>query len=173
MRNPMKRIAIALLVSALATGALAPSLGQTPAPTAPAPKAQPPEGFATLTWLAGTRYIERDGVKSYETWTGPSGGYISGAVASATGGGLVEFFMVGPNDKGEYGMSSARTTTGFATWTFRPIRTVAPGKIVFADETGSFSIEATPDGGIHNIATRITNGKEEKSGEWFWLPIGK
>lgn len=168
----MKIIACALLASALSTGALAPCFAQA-APKTQTQKAAPPAGFDSLTWLAGTRYVERDGVKSYETWTGPSGGYISGSVASATGGGLVEFFMVGPNDKGVYGLSSARTTTGFDTWSFRPIRSLAPGKIVFADETGSFSIEATPDGGIHNIATRVTNGKEEKSGEWFWLPIKK
>jgi hypothetical protein len=160
------------MAAALSLGAIAPGFAQTTPAAAAMPKAAPPKGFETLTWLAGTRYIERDGVKSYETWTGPSGGFVSGSVASATGGGIVEFFMVGPNDKGVYGLSTARNTTGF-TWSFRPIKTLAPGKIVFADETGSFSIEATPDGGIHNIATKITNGKEEKSGEWFWLPVKK
>ena len=162
----MKRTSRALFVMA-ALAALAGDAFADP----PAPKAEPPKGFETLTWLAGTRYVERDGVRSYETWTGPSGGYISGAVAAAAGGGMVEFFKVGPNDQGVYGLSSARTTTGLDKWGFRPIRSIEPGKIVFADASGSFSIEATPDGGIHNIATRITDGKEQKTGEWFWLPI--
>ena len=138
---------------------------------APAAQGKAPEGFESLTWLAGTRYIDRNGSRSYETWTGPSGGYISGAVASATGGGLVEFFKIGPNEQGAYGLSSARTTTGLDKWGFRPIRSIEPGKIVFADATGSFSIESTPDGGIHNIATRIADGKETQTGEWFWLPM--
>ena len=168
----MKIIALVLLTAGLSIGAFAPSFAQG-VTAAQSQKPEPPAGFNSLTWLAGTRYVERDGVRSYETWTGPSGGYISGSVASATGGGLVEFFMVGPNDKGVYGLSSARTTTGFDTWSFRPIRSLEPGRIVFGDSTGSFSIEAMRDGGIHNIATRVTNGKEEKSGEWFWLPITK
>jgi hypothetical protein len=167
----MRTITFAVLASVMATCAVSPCFAQASDAKAPAHKAQPPKGFETLSWLAGTRYIERDGVKSYETWTGPSGGYISGSVASASGGGLVEFFMVGPNAAGVYGLSSARTTTGLTTWSFRPVRSLEAGRIVFADDTGGFSIEKTPDGGIHNIATRITSGKEEKSGEWYWLPV--
>ena len=47
-----------------------------------------------------------------------------------------------------------------------------PGRIVFAhpDGSSSFSIEATPDGGIHNVATRMVDGKATPSGEWYWLP---
>jgi hypothetical protein len=134
-------------------------------------KPVPPKNFEALGWLAGTRYVERDGVKSYETWTGPAAGQISGSVASASNGGLVEFFKFGPNEAGVYGLATARTTTGLTNWTFRPLKTLEPRKIVFADATGSFSIEPTSDGGIHNIATRIVDGKESKSGEWFWLPV--
>ena len=145
-------------------------LAATTAQAQPA-KLAPPKNFEALGWLAGTRYVERDGVKSYETWTGPAAGLISGSVASATGGGLVEFFKFGPNEAGVYGLTTARTTTGLTNWTFWPLKTLEPRKIVFADATGSFSIEPTPDGGIHNIATRIVDGKESKSGEWFWLPL--
>ena len=159
----MKRLIGSVLLIAMTAGAAS---AQTPAAKVDAPK-----GFDSLTWLAGTRYIERNGSRSYETWTGPSGGYISGAVASGTGAGLVEFFKVGPNEQGVYGLSSARTTTGLDKWGFRPIKSIEPGKIVFADATGSFSIESTPDGGIHNIATRIVDGKETQTGEWFWLPM--
>ncbi|HEV7693663.1 MAG TPA: hypothetical protein VGO52_22700 [Hyphomonadaceae bacterium] len=167
-------ILVRAMVSALALAAIAtPVVAQTPATQAAAPKAQPPKGFDTLGWLAGTRYVERSGVKSYETWTGISGGLISGSVASATNGGLAEFFVVGPNEQGVYGLKSANTTKGLTNWSFRPIKSITPGKIVFADATGSFSIEATPDGGIHNIATRVTDGKEAQTGEWFWLPIAQ
>lgn len=160
------KLAAAALAIAL-TGALAATTAAVAQPAAnPAPK-----NFAALTWLAGTRYVERDGVRSYETWTGPAAGRISGAVASASNGGLAEFFMFGPNDKGVYGLTTARTTTGLTNWSFRPVKTLEANKIVFADDKGSFSIEPTPDGGIHNIATTIANGKETKSGEWFWLPV--
>ena len=167
----MKPLALrsAVLIGAIAT----PALEQPPtAPAAAAAKAAPPKGFEKLGWLAGTRYIDRGaGVRSYETWTGPSGGYVSGAVASASGGGLAEFFVIGPNDQGVYGLKVANTTKGLTNWTFRPIVILEPGKIKFADNTGSFSIESTPDGGIHNIATKIESGKETQTGEWFWLPL--
>lgn len=166
----MKSLAFVLLSSVLAGSMAAPALAQTPT-TAPATKATPPKGFDTLGWLAGTRYIDRNGTKSYETWTGPSGGYVSGAVASASGGGLAEFFVIGPNEQGVYGLKVANTNKGLTNWSFRPITVLEKGKIKFADGTGSFSIESTPDGGIHNIATRIENGKETQTGEWFWLPM--
>ncbi len=171
----MKKLVGAVLAFLLMGAISAPAVAQASAAGAPAiaPKAQPPKGFETLGWLAGTRYIDRDGVRSYETWTGVSGGLISGSVASATNGGLAEFFMVGPNEQGVYGLKTANTTRGLTNWTFRPIKSIEPGKIVFADATGSFSIEATPDGGIHNIALRVVDGKETKSGEWFWLPVSK
>ena len=168
----MKKLVGAVLSSFLIGAIAARAFAQAPAATAVA-KVQPPKGFDTLGWLAGTRYIERNGVKSYETWTGVSGGLISGSVASATNGGLAEFFMVGPNEQGVYGLKTANTTKGLTNWSFRPVKSIEPGKIVFADATGSFSIEATPDGGIHNIAMRVVDGKETKSGEWFWLPITK
>lgn len=167
----MKKLVGAVLSSLLIGAMAAPAFVQTPA--AQAAKVQPPKGFDMLGWLAGTRYIERDGVKSHETWTGVSGGLISGSVASAVNGGLAEFFMVGPNEQGVYGLKTANTARGLTNWTFRPIKSIEPGKIVFADATGSFSIEATPDGGIHNIAMRVADGKKTKSGEWFWLPMSK
>ena len=166
----MKTLALlsAVLIGAIAT----PALAQTPtAPAAAAAKAAPPKNFDTLGWLAGTRYIDRSGTKSYETWTGISGGLISGAVASASGGGLAEFFVIGPNEQGVYGLKVANTTKGLTNWTFRPIVLLEANKIKFADGTGSFSIESTPDGGIHNVATKIVDGKESQSGEWFWLPV--
>jgi hypothetical protein len=150
-----------ILIAGLVVGLLAASLAQ-----AQTTKPAPPKNFEALGWLAGTRYVERDGVKSYETWTGPAAGLISGSVASASNGGLVEFFKFGPNEAGVYGL-----TTGLTNWTFRPLKTLDPRKVVFADATGSFSIEPTPDGGIHNIATKIVDGKESKSGEWYWLPV--
>jgi hypothetical protein len=158
----MKRLATVVVLAGLVAG---PVVQAQPA------KPAPPKNFEALGWLAGTRYVERDGVKSYETWTGPAAGQISGSVASASNGGLVEFFKFGPNEAGVYGLATARTTTGLTNWSFRPLKTLEPRKIVFADATGSFSIEPTPDGGIHNIATRIVDGKESKSGEWFWLPV--
>ena len=83
----MNKLACALLSSVLVGTMAAPALAQTPTPAPAAAKAQPPKGFEKLGWLAGTRYIDRSGTKSYETWTGISGGLISGAVASASGGG--------------------------------------------------------------------------------------
>jgi hypothetical protein len=158
----MKTIAIPLILAGvLACGA---------AQAQPA-KAQAPKGFDQLGWIAGTRYIERDGARSYETWTAPAAGLISGAVASVTGGGLQEFFAFGPNAQGVYGLATARTTTGLQTWTFRPMKSLEANKVVFADGAGSFSIERMADGGIHNIAARIENGKESQSGEWFWKPL--
>lgn len=158
----MKSIAIAVVVAGL--------LAATGVQAQPA-KAPVPANFEALSWLAGTRYIERDGARSYETWTGPAAGLISGSVASVSGGGLIEFFKFGPNEAGVYGLATARTTTGLSNWSFRPLKTLEPRKIVFADATGSFSIEPTADGGIHNVATRIVDGKEAKSGEWYWLPL--
>jgi hypothetical protein len=168
----MKKLACAVLSSLVFAAAAAPALAQTTTPATTPAKAAPPKGFDSLGWLAGTRYIDRgNGVKSYETWTGPAGGYVSGAVASPSNGGLAEFFVIGPNDQGVYGLKVANTTKGLTNWTFRPIVILEPGKIKFADATGSFSIEHTPDGGIHNIATKIENGKETQTGEWFWLPV--
>ncbi len=170
----MNKLAFAVLSSILVGAGAAPALAQATTTSAPAvaQKASPPAGFEKLGWLAGTRYIDRgNGVKSYETWTGISAGLITGAVASATNGGLAEFFVIGPNEEGVYGMKVANTTKGLTNWTFRPMVLLEPNKIKFADATGSFSIESTPDGGIHNIATRIVDGKESQSGEWFWLPV--
>ena len=167
----MNKLACALLSSVLLGAIAAPAFAQTPTPAPATAKVQPPKGFEKLGWLAGTRYIDRSGTKSYETWTGISGGLISGAVASASNGGLAEFFVIGPNEQGVYGLKVANTTKGLTNWTFRPIVLLEPKKIKFADATGSFSIESTPDGGIHNIATRIADGKETQSGEWFWLPM--
>lgn len=169
----MNKLACAILSSVLIGTIAAPAFAQTPTPAPAAAKAQPPKGFEKLGWLAGTRYIDRSGTKSYETWTGISGGLISGAVASASGGGLAEFFVIGPNEQGVYGLKVANTTKGLTNWTFRPIVLLEPNKIKFADGTGSFSIESTPDGGIHNVATKIVDGKESQSGEWFWLPMTK
>jgi hypothetical protein len=149
---------------------IATMIGDASAQT-PAKKVDAPKGFDSLTWLAGTRYIERNGSRSYETWTGPSGGLISGSVASATGGGLVEYFRIGPNEDGVYGLMTANSTRGLTDWSFRPMKSLEAGRIVFADDKGSFSIESTPDGGIHNIATRVENGQERQTGEWFWLPL--
>jgi hypothetical protein len=117
----MNKLACALLSSVLVGTMAAPALAQTPTPAPAAAKAQPPKGFEKLGWLAGTRYIDRSGTKSYETWTGISGGLISGAVASASGGGLAEFFVIGPNEQGVYGLKVANTTKGLTNWTFRPI----------------------------------------------------
>lgn len=139
-------------------------------------QAQPPKAkvdIASLGWLAGTRYIARDdGSKSYETWTGPAAGIVSGAVASPNNGGLSEFFRIGPNDKGEYGLLTANTNTGLTSWRFQPLKSLEPGKIVFAEADGSrsFSIEAVPGGAIHNVALRTEAGKTTKT-EWMWLPI--
>jgi hypothetical protein len=164
------RLGLALALVAIPSGVC---VAQTPAPAVTqAPKTVIPQGFEGLTWLAGTRHIKRpDGAISYETWTGPAAGLISGSVASPINGGLVEYFRIGPNEHGVYGLMTANSTRGLTNWTFRPLKSLKPGKIVFADATGSFSIEATPDGGIHNIATRIAEGKETQSGEWFWLPL--
>ncbi len=128
--------------------------------------------IASLTWLAGTRHIEReDGSIAYETWTGPAGGVVSGAVAANLGGGFIEYFRIMRNDDGVYGLFTANTREGLDKWKFRPLAELKEGRIVFADESGSFSIEATPDGGIHNIARRKVDGKMEKAGEWFWKPL--
>ncbi len=159
----MRKIAGALVLAGVLAAGAAFGQGAKPAP---------PANFAGLTWLAGTYFIERDGVRSYETWTGPSAGQISGSVASASNGGLIEFFKFGPNEAGVYGLMTARTTTGLDKWTFRPLKTLEPRKIVFADAAGSFSIEPTADGGIHTWATRVTDGKEAQTGEWFWKPVG-
>ena len=61
------------------------------------------------------------------------------------------YIKVGPNEEGVYGMMSANTTKGLANWSFRPVKSITPGRIVFADATGSFSIEKTLDGGIRLI----------------------
>ena len=69
--------------------------------TAVAQQAKPK--IESLTWLAGTRYIDRpDGSRSYETLTGPTAGIVTGSVDSPNNGGLSEFFRIGPNEKGEY-----------------------------------------------------------------------
>ena len=163
----MKTIACAALAMTLLASAASAQ------PPAAAPKAAPKVDISSLTWLAGTRYIARpDGSKSYETWTGPAGGVVSGAVASPNKGGMSEFFRVAPNDKGEYGMSTANTNGGLTNWTFRPLKSIEPGKVVFADPDGShsFSIEAVPGGAIHNVAITVANGKTTKT-EWMWLPV--
>jgi hypothetical protein len=139
--------------------------------------AEPPKGFNSLDWLAGTRYISRDdGSKSYETWTGPSGGRISGAVATGSNGGMVEFLWIGPNEQGVYGLSTANSNTGLTTWRFLPLKSIEPGKIIFAaaDGSRSFSIESVKDGAIHNVSLRVVDGKTVKQ-EWLWLslPSGK
>jgi hypothetical protein len=134
-------------------------------------KVPPPKNFDALTWIAGTRFIERDGVKSYETWTGPAAGQISGTVASVSNGGLLEYFRFGPNEAGVYGLSTARTTTGLANWSFRPVKTLEARKVVFADAKGSFTMEPMPDGDLHTYATSIVDGKETKTGEWFWRAL--
>jgi hypothetical protein len=155
----------------LAASLVAISLLSIGAANAQSAKAAPPKNFEGLTWIAGTRFIERDGVKSYETWTGPAAGQISGTVASASNGGLLEFFKFGPNEAGVYGLSTARTTTGLANWSFRPLKTLEARKVVFADAKGSFTMEPLPDGDLHTYATTITDGKEAKTGEWFWRAL--
>lgn len=142
--------------------------------------AQPPKAkvdISSLGWLAGTRYIAReDGSKAYETWTGPAGGVVSGAVASPTNGGMSEFFRIAPNEKGEYGLHTANTNGGLTNWRFQPLKSIEPGKIVFADPDGSrsFSIESVPGGAIHNVSLRTVDGKSTRQ-EWMWLmvPAGK
>lgn len=127
----------------------------------------------SLGWLAGTRYIARDdGSKSYETWTGPAGGVVSGAVASPNNNGMSEFFRIGANEKGEYGLTTANTNTGLSSWRFQPLKSLEPGKIVFADADGSrsFSIEHVAGGAIHNVSLRLVDGKTVKQ-EWMWLPV--
>jgi hypothetical protein len=129
--------------------------------------------IASLTWLAGTRHIVRDdGTIAYETWTGPSGGVVSGAVAAAIGSGFVEFFRIMPNEEGVYGLFVANSNDGLDKWSFSPLSELVPGRIVFAqtDGSSSFSIESTPDGGIHNVATRMVDGQSKVVGEWYWLP---
>ena len=126
-----------------------------------------------LEWLAGTRYIAReDGSKSYETWTGPSGNRVSGAVSAAVNGGLVEFLWIGPNDDGVYGLSTANSGTGLTNWRFLPLQSISPGRIVFAaaDGSRSFSIESVKDGAIHNVSLRTVDGKTVKQ-EWLWLAL--
>src|SRR5688572_10353553 len=136
----MRKLVFAAVSSTLLAVFVGVGHAQPPAqPAAQAPKVQPPRGFETLTWLAGTRYIDRNGTKSYETWTGPAAGLVSGSVASATGGGLVEFFRIGPNEQGVYGLMTANSNRGLSNWTFRPLKSLEPGKIVFADASGSFS----------------------------------
>ena len=161
-----KAFALALLSLATIGSMTAHSLAQTP--TA-AKKAALPEGLDKLGWLAGTRYIDRpDGTRSYETWTGLSGGYISGAVATASNGGMAEFFVIGPNEQGVYGMRVTNTVKGLTNWSFRPITVLEPKKIKFSDGANSFSIEETANGGIRTAAAKIENGKETQTGEWFW-----
>jgi hypothetical protein len=158
-----KTLLVALAASLLVVGA--PALaedGETATPD-----------IASLTWLAGTRHIVRDdGTIAYETWTGPAGGVVSGAVAAAIGGGFVEFFRIMPNDDGVYGLFVANSSAGLDKWRFTPLSELEPGRIVFAhaDGSSSFSIEATPDGGIHNVSTRMVDGKPTVGGEWYWLP---
>jgi hypothetical protein len=128
--------------------------------------------ISSLTWLHGTRYIERaDGSRAYETWIGPAAGLMSGAVVSSSGGGLVEYFRIGPNEDGVIGLSVANSTRGLTNWRFSPLLSLEPGKVVFGEPDGSrgFSIESTPDGGIHNVSTTVTNG-ETSMQEWYWLP---
>lgn len=132
-----------------------------------------PVDLSSLKWLAGTRYIARDdGSISYETWTGPAGGRVSGAVAAPISGGFVEFFWIGPNEHGTYGFSSANSGTGLTNWRFLPLKSIEPGRIVFAEKDGSrsFSIESVANGAIHNVSTRIENGKTVKQ-EWLWLAV--
>ena len=129
--------------------------------------------IASLTWLAGTRHIVRDdGTIAYETWTGPAGGVVSGAVAASLGGGFIEYFRIMPNDEGVYGLHVANTREGLDHWRFTPLAELEPGRIAFVQLDGSsgFSIEATSDGGIHNVATRMVDGKQTVVGEWYWLP---
>lgn len=169
----MKALVTAVVLAGLLAGASGASAWaqQGPAQAGAVAKAAPPAGFEGLGWLAGTYFIDRNGVRSYETWTGPAAGQISGSVASASNGGLVEFFKFGPNEAGVYGLMTARTSTGLSNWTFRPLKSLSGKKIVFADAAGSFSIESTADGGIHTWATRIVDGKESQTGEWFWKPV--
>lgn len=163
-----KAFALALLSIATIGGMTAHSLAQTP-PTTPATKAAVPKGLEKLTWLPGTRYIDRaDGTRSYETWTGLSGGYIAGAVATPSNGGMAEFFMIGPNEQGVYGMKVTNTMKGITNWAFRPITVLEDKKIKFSDGAATFSIEETPNGGIRTAAGKIENGKETQTGEWFW-----
>lgn len=138
---------------------------------AAAPDAAP--DIASLTWLAGTRHIARDdGTISYETWTGPSGGVVSGSVAAAINGGFVEFFRIMPNEDGVYGLHVTNSAEGLDSWRFTPLAEIEPGRVLFAqpDGSSSFSIEATDDGGIHNVAKRLVDGEETVTGEWFWKP---
>ena len=81
----MKKLVGAVLSSLLMGAIAAPAVAQAPVAQAAPNKVQPPRGFDTLGWLAGTRYIERDGVKSYETWTGVSGGIHNIAMRVADG----------------------------------------------------------------------------------------
>jgi len=127
----------------------------------------------SLTWLAGTRYIAKeDGSKSYETWTGPSGNRVSGSVAAAINGGFVEFFWIGPNEQGVFGLHTSNSGVGLNNWTFLPIKSLQPGRIVFglADGSRDFSIESVANGAIHNVSTRIVDGKTVKQ-EWLWLAL--
>ncbi|MGD2133770.1 MAG: DUF6265 family protein [Maricaulaceae bacterium] len=163
----MKKLVALASVAALAVAPVAAYADHHEGEAAEAPD------IASLTWLAGTRHIAReDGTISYETWTGPSGGVVSGSVAAAINGGFVEFFRVMPNEDGVYGLHTANSAAGLDNWRFTPLQSIEPGKVVFAmpDGSSSFSIEATPDGGIHNIAMGMRDGELVQTGEWYWLP---
>ena len=76
------------------------------------------------------------------------------------------------NEDGVYGLFVSNSNDGLDKWSFSPLAELEPGRIVFAkpDGSSSFSIEATPDGGIHNVASRKVDGKITVVGEWYWLP---
>ena len=45
------------------------------------------------------------------------------------------------------------------------------GSVLLVEIARGTLSRVTPDGGIHNIATKIENGKETQTGEWYWLPL--
>ncbi len=121
-----------------------------------------------LDWLTGTRQIVgANGVVSYETFITTPDGLVAGAAISPRDGGNVELFHFGENEEGVYGLSLTSTSRGLKEWVFVPLKSVEEGQIVFGNESWTFSISATPNGGTHNVSRTIVDG-EVTVQEWHW-----
>lgn len=137
--------------------------------------AQPALDGNSLTWLIGNRVAtSATGVKTYEAFTGPMNGVVTGT-ALAVNGTYTEYHKIGPQMGGPagapYGLSVANPRSQMM-WNFTPLKAIEKDKIIFEKADGSLRITyyAEPGNGVGSLVETTTNGTTTKT-EYHFKPL--
>lgn len=137
------------------------------------PASKPARDGATLTWLVGSRvHHNANGTLIYEAFIGPMNGVVTGTALSGIGtnAAYTEYHKFAPNADGVYGLAVMNSRTN--AWSFTPMKSIEPGKVVFESADGNARITywSKGEGKVGASSERTADGKTTRT-EWSFDPL--